>query len=81
MPSAADLQTDLANARTHTLAGEYDSALQDLAAAEVSLSGLPNSEWASWRETIDRAYTLVEKLRAENDSSHRPRRMLLRRPR
>ena len=81
MPSAADLQTDLANARTHILAGEYDDALVDLAAAEVALSGLPNTEWANWQQQIDRAYALVEKLRAENDSSHRPRRLLLRRPR
>lgn len=81
MPSAADLQTDLANARTHTLAGEYDSALQDLAAAEIALSGLPNTEWGSWQQQIDRAYSLVEKLRSENDSDHRPVRVLLRRPR
>ena len=75
MPTAANLQSDLANARTHILASEWDDALVDLLAAETSLAGLPNTEWANWRESIDRLYSLIKQRRAEADTDHIPTRM------
>jgi len=75
LPTAADLQSDLANARTHILASEWDDALTDLLAAETALAGLPNTEWATWREIIDRLYRQVERRRAESDTDHLPVRM------
>ena len=80
MASAGTLQTYLDNAITHVAAGEYDDALQDIAAGRLALCGLPNTEIASWSDRFDGAEKAVRTLRGES-SSGRPRSILLDRSR
>ncbi len=76
MAGTGNVQTYLDNAITHIQAGEYSDARVDLISAKVALIGVPDTDIARWRDRVDEAWALVQKMLKES-SSRRPRAILL----
>lgn len=66
---------------TNVDGGDYTAAKKDLTKAEAVLASLPNTDKLSWRGALDRCWKMVEDLQASEDSTRRPKRLLIRRGR
>jgi len=79
MASVRDLNTYLDAAIVHIQAGEYSSARQDLLAARAALMSVPDTDRIRWRQEIDDLWEKLTALMREEESTYRPKRVLLKR--